>query len=299
IVPTLHHPYTERHDTDDSEERPTGNVYRVRKLHWRSQEITRKIASNFDGITRTNAYGNTPAGSQPRQRIRLSDKRAASSRRKARAEWPINFYDADWIAKAHHLSTAKFSRRFSAGIPRNHSPVYSLSDTVFLTLSIAMSQSQIPAWTIPHINPVTPSVLADYGLAQPDPTNPTKLIDAPLDKSKGRVYKIDGDIYYSPNCSRDGLKAPMFGTGTPECDPRVDKIKNFLTPAYWDSPLTTYLAFMPLAMELGKPPLDALGRSSPVYRTRQGFWVDAQQGLGFTRLEHTILKIFDNIAIYF
>ncbi|PPR07853.1 hypothetical protein CVT24_003046, partial [Panaeolus cyanescens] len=169
----------------------------------------------------------------------------------------------------------------------------------FLTLSIAMSQSQIPAWTIPRINPVTPSVLADYGLAQPDPTDPTKLIDAPLDKSKGRVYKIDGDIYYSPNCSRDGLKAPMFGTGTPECDPRVDKIKNFLTPAYWDSPLTTYLAFMPLYLELGKPPLDALARSSSVYRTRQGFWVDAQQGLGFTRLEHTILKIIDDIAIYF
>ncbi|PPQ84297.1 hypothetical protein CVT24_012864 [Panaeolus cyanescens] len=126
-------------------------------------------------------------------------------------------------------------------------------------------------------------------------------VPPPLDKSRGRVYKINGQIYYSPNCSRDGIQEPSVYSGSRSQirDPRFDKVKEFLKPAVWCSPRTTYLAFMPTYLDMYSPPLTPLSFDVPVHRNSRGFFLDAKFVLSLTRTETELRNIFEDISDYF
>ncbi|KAF9042035.1 hypothetical protein BJ165DRAFT_1405764 [Panaeolus papilionaceus] len=160
-------------------------------------------------------------------------------------------------------------------------------------------QANDDVWSIPRITRIKPATLVRFYLSMYD-EDTTKTVRIPIDKTQGRVYKIDGDLYYSPNCSRDGVKEPTFHNDPHMLrDPKVSKVNEFLRPAYWCSPLTTFLAFIPLHLQIYQPPLQVLSCDLPIYRSSKGFWIDAQQVLSLTTLEFKLLKMIGEIKGYF
>ncbi|KAF9039800.1 hypothetical protein BJ165DRAFT_1530824 [Panaeolus papilionaceus] len=137
---------------------------------------------------------------------------------------------------------------------------------------------QDDTWSIPDITPVSACALSTFHLTVEDENHPTKRVKSSFDKSRGRVYKIDGDLYYSPNCSREG---------------------DFLRPSYWENSCTTYLAFVPLDLKIYVPPLDFLSKEYPIYQSPRGHWVDAEQVLALTRLEMELQKMINEVQGYF
>ncbi|PPQ82407.1 hypothetical protein CVT24_002290 [Panaeolus cyanescens] len=150
-------------------------------------------------------------------------------------------------------------------------------------------------WIEPIIDPLPDVSLSTFKPHYAGTTAP------PLDKSNGRVYKIDGNIYYSPNCSRDGIREPTFYASSSALvrDPYVDKVKEFMKPFTWCSSRTTYLVFMPTFLDMYSPPLTALGRNLPIRRSSRGFFLDAEQVLSMTRTEFELLNIIEDIAEFF
>ena len=111
--------------------------------------------------------------------------------------------------------------------------------------------------------------------------------DSPLDRSRGRVHAIGGDLFYSPNSQRD-VQLPLVYNSFPIRDCSNDSFAEFRRPHWWQ-PACPYLAFIPLRPSFAGVPFQDLFHISYFPRLRYGgFMIDTQIILGWARLEENI-----------
>src|SRR5271169_6339175 len=108
-----------------------------------------------------------------------------------------------------------------------------------------------------------------------------------LDRSRGRVQLIRGDLYYSPNSQRTVHLPPVYDA-IPYHDCFKDSSAEFCQPLWWQ-PACPYLAFVPLRPVFAGVPFQDLFHISYIPHSRYaGFTVDPQIILGWARLEKDI-----------
>jgi len=121
-------------------------------------------------------------------------------------------------------------------------------------------------------------------------TRATRLTeDSEIDKTHGRAFLIDGDVFYSPNSSRTISKRPS-NLPSPTCD-----ITSLQNPMWWSSKFA-HIAFIPMC-ENGQHPLDGLiDIPSQFPRTRKGFLLDPSYILSWNRLQFDLRMIIKILA---
>ena len=110
-----------------------------------------------------------------------------------------------------------------------------------------------------------------------------------LDKTRGRVLLIDGDVFYSPNSARNITVSPSVSLST------MRDISSLRRPI-WRSLKYSHLAFIPTG-EFGPHPLDDLiAMPTSFIRTKKGVWLDASFILSWNRLQYDLRQIIRILA---
>jgi hypothetical protein len=129
-----------------------------------------------------------------------------------------------------------------------------------------------------------------YCVAPPDPYHDatTSTSSGELDRSKGRAFKINGDIFFSPNCQRTPtLPSPNFNPMSLR-DSFEDTVQEFREPLWWH-PTTAYLAFVPLELMFHGVPFQALFSIPPYFnRVYRGFMLDTRILLQWNVVQHQL-----------
>lgn len=127
-----------------------------------------------------------------------------------------------------------------------------------------------------------------------------------LDRSRGRVQLVNGDLFYSPNCGRD-LKLPTQRLEVPPAvrahiepsirNPHRDRIDEFHLPRWW-TPTFGYLAFLPLEPVFAGVPFEILFNIPRYFdRVLNGFvmpsWVSLQWKREETQLKSTTQMLLE------
>ena len=111
--------------------------------------------------------------------------------------------------------------------------------------------------------------------------------DSPLDRSRGRVQLIDGDLYYSPNSQRSVHVPPVYDN-IPFSDNFKDSFSRFRQPLWWQ-PACPYLAFVPTQpVFAGVPFQDLFHISIFPPRSDRSYAIDPKIILGWVSLERDI-----------
>ena len=111
--------------------------------------------------------------------------------------------------------------------------------------------------------------------------------DSPLDRSRGRVQLIDGDLYYSPNSQRS-VRVPPVYDNIPFSDNFKDSFSRFRRPLWWQ-PACPYLAFVPTQpVFAGVPFQDLFHISIFPRRSDRSYAIDPKIILGWASLERDI-----------
>ncbi|PPQ83874.1 hypothetical protein CVT24_006409 [Panaeolus cyanescens] len=157
------------------------------------------------------------------------------------------------------------------------------------------SQTSPSTWIPPKIQPLTVKDIAEFRLLNIDQRDL-----GTLDFSSGKVTKTqDGDLFYSPNCSRP-FEENIWPPPPFPLDPALSKIKEFKKPKWWSSPDTTYLAFIPEWLAIHTPPLDPLACDPPIRHNRQkGFFMDAKPLLQWNTLQKQLQKVAEDVQSTF
>lgn len=110
---------------------------------------------------------------------------------------------------------------------------------------------------------------------------------SPLDRSRGRVQLIGGDLFYSPNSQRNVHVPPVYNN-FPSRDYFTDSFDEFRQPLWWQ-PASPYLAFVPLRPIFSGVPFQELYHISYFPRRHSGYFaIDTEIVLGWARLEKNI-----------
>ena len=97
-----------------------------------------------------------------------------------------------------------------------------------------------------------------------------------LDRSQGRVVKIDGNIFFSPNCQRTPTLPPSDFDPMSRRDSFKHDIREFHEPLWWH-PRTAYLAFLPLELRFYGIPFQSLFHiQKRLQKVDSGFMLDPQ-----------------------
>ena len=114
-----------------------------------------------------------------------------------------------------------------------------------------------------------------------------------LDRSAGRVTLLNGDLYYSPNCSRNvSLPDPNVDDGKMHTIFHLDssRLEHFQEPRWWTATFG-WVAFMPLHPVFSGFPLDRLVHiPRHLTKTNDGYYFDVNLAESWFRLEEYINK---------
>jgi hypothetical protein len=118
-----------------------------------------------------------------------------------------------------------------------------------------------------------------------------------LDRSRGRVQLIGGDLYYSPNSQRNVHLPPVYND-FPYRDSFRDSFAEFRQPLWWQ-PACPYLPFVPLRPVFAGVPFQHLFHISYFSRLRYGsFMLDPEIILGWARLEKSIKDAVEMLLLH-
>lgn len=117
-----------------------------------------------------------------------------------------------------------------------------------------------------------------------------------LDRSQGRVLKINGDIFFSPNCQRSLRLPPLNFDPHSFRDSSKDDVREFHEPLWWN-PTTAYLAFLPLDLVFRGVPFQSLFSIPPYFDrvSRRGFMLDPEILLSWNIVEHDLKFAVDRL----
>lgn len=97
-----------------------------------------------------------------------------------------------------------------------------------------------------------------------------------LDRSQGRTVKIDGNIFFSPNCQRTPTLPPSDFDPMSRRNSFKHDVREFHGPLWWH-PRTAYLAFLPLEMRFYGIPFQSLFNIPKRFeKVDSGFMLDPQ-----------------------
>ena len=110
-----------------------------------------------------------------------------------------------------------------------------------------------------------------------------------INRSNGKAIILDGDLYYSPNCSRD--------VGLPPDDTNHTKFQNVFrtstagrSPRWW-TPAFGWMSFIPLSPSYKGVPFDMLLHvPNPEFRDNAGYCMPETAQARWARLEDAIIK---------
>src|SRR5437763_1831950 len=106
-----------------------------------------------------------------------------------------------------------------------------------------------------------------------------------IDRSAGRVQLIDGDLYYSPNCTRQVKAPPLIPGNSEPFRYHPDKKR----PRWW-TPTYGWTAFIFLAPKFPGIPFDVLAQIPPPERRQDGFVMPAACIERWTQLEQAFTR---------
>lgn len=119
----------------------------------------------------------------------------------------------------------------------------------------------------------------------------------PLDRSRGRVQLINGNLFYSPNSARNVQLPPVY-KDIPFRDSSKHDFTEFRQPLWWQ-PACPYLAFLPLRPVFAGVPFHELFHVPSFFpRLRSGFMLDNQIILRWAVIEKDIKDAIEMLLIH-
>lgn len=118
-----------------------------------------------------------------------------------------------------------------------------------------------------------------------------------IDRSRGKAYLIDGDLFYSPNSHRDILRVPLNKTKNDIVrnpfvrDHQYPKLSIVQMPRWW-SPAFGWMSFIPLNPDFNHVPFDRL-RIIPteLTRTENEFGLDEETMHSWLKLQKFLYSV--------
>ena len=110
-----------------------------------------------------------------------------------------------------------------------------------------------------------------------------------------RVLTLNGDIFYSPNCTRD-VNLPSHIPTPLVRNPAQSDVSEFHNPLWWND-RTAYLAFLPLEPTYDTAPFDRLAVIPWVPTTRRGYGLEAGTHISWRRLEVELADLTNTLVM--
>ena len=110
----------------------------------------------------------------------------------------------------------------------------------------------------------------------------------PLDHSKGCVFLIDGDVYYSPNNTELSVRPEPCPQQTYIFRERSVRLQTFLKPRWWTRAYG-WMAFLPMRPSFSGEAFDRLNFFPPIEQISSGYRLHADLIQSWQRLENKLL----------